>query len=125
MSRIEDVLFSRYPKIFADSSLRIMCGDGWFDLLDSLCRELQSATDENNAPQVVAVVVKEELGWLTFSCRGPNAAQRDMIGRAMDRSGHICEQCGQPGRRLKHHVLFTRCANHAPAGAQPATPSVQ
>lgn len=130
---LDDLLCQRYPLIFADRhrpvtescmALGFMCGDGWFGLLDDLCRDLQSATDDDNAPQVVAVVVKEELGWLKFACRGLNAAQRDIISRAMARSGRICEQCGQPGQLLKRGVLLTRCADHAPAGAQPVAASV-
>jgi len=127
---LDALLCERYPKIFADRhrpvtesrmGLGFMCGDGWFELIDGLCRELQSATDTEAAPQVVAVVVKEELGWLTFSCRNRNDAQHDMVDKAMTRSGSICEQCGRPGQRLTQgRMIMTRCPEHAPEGAQPA-----
>ena len=74
-SRLEDILCQRYPMIFAErqaskdaSSMawRIMCGDGWFDLVDTLCSSLQFQTDQCGAPQVVASQIKEKFGVLSF-----------------------------------------------------------
>jgi len=48
--QLDDLLCQRYPKIFAERrapkdtsgmAWGIMCGDGWFDLLDALCSTLQ------------------------------------------------------------------------------------
>lgn len=47
-----------------------------------------------------------------------------LIAKVLARSGSICEQCGQPGQRLKYGVLLTRCADHTPTGAQPVAASV-
>lgn len=40
---------------------RMMCGDGLFERDQRLCVQLQFATDCNDAPQVVAVQVKEKI----------------------------------------------------------------
>ena len=51
---LEEKLYEKYPKIFKqkDLSMRetamcwgISCGDGWYDLLDVLCQEIQSVID--------------------------------------------------------------------------------
>lgn len=53
---LDDLLCSRYPKIFArrqakDSTMHygFCCGDGWFNLIDGLCTSLQFMTDERGA----------------------------------------------------------------------------
>lgn len=123
----EDLLCQRYPAIFkhrnkatADATMpwRVMCGDGWFDLLDTLCSQLQFATDRNGAPQVVAVQVKEKFGTLSFYCMDASDAQRGMIAMAAAMSARLCERCGRAGKTLVDNCLWqTRCPDHAPEGA--------
>lgn len=125
---LEDLLCQRYPAIFAyrrkptaDAWMpwRIMCGDGWFELIDALCAQLQFATDRHGAPQVVAVQVKEKFGALSFYCHDASDAQRGMIAMAAAMSARLCERCGQPGKTLVHNLLWqTRCLVHAPEGAE-------
>ena len=79
---LDNLLCQRYPLIFADRSRSIKescmgwgfsCGDGWFDLIDSLCERLQFWTDHNHAPQIVAAL---------FIARGAWAGSlRERIGR--------------------------------------------
>ena len=123
---LEELLCTRYPLIFQNRSSAIStgsmgrgfsCGDGWFDLIDTLCDRLQSWTVHNNAPQVVASQVKEKWGQLGFYIRGANDEQRGMVLMAQALSGRICEVCGKPGRLLVHQAHMTRCQEHAPEGA--------
>ena len=125
---LDALLCSRYPLIFAGRNLPMeesamywgfACGDGWFDLVDTLCERLQFWTDHNKAPQVVAVQVKEKWGELCFYADGqPNEAQKGMIWMAEAMSARICELCGKPGQTLINgHFHLTRCAEHAPEGA--------
>lgn len=125
---LDALLCSRYPLIFAERTLPMKetamcwgfaCGDGWFDLIDTLCERLQFWTDHNKAPQVVAVQVKEKWGELRFYPRGlPTEAQWGMIWMAQAMSARICEECGRPGQALVNgHFHLTRCAEHAPEGA--------
>lgn len=116
-------LCQRYPRIFAlrpnstdvANLWGIMCGDGWFGVLDALCESLQFATDRNGAPQVVAVQVKEKFGTLSFYCHDASDAQRGMIAMAAGMSARLCEQCGKPGQVLVHNSIhLARCAEHAP-----------
>ena len=49
---LEKLLFERYPKMFDNHNSRepfpmfgVECGNGWFDLLDSLCSHIQAKID--------------------------------------------------------------------------------
>lgn len=124
---LDALLCERYPLIFAERNLSmkqtcmfwgIACGDGWFDLIDTLCERLQFWTDHNKAPQVVAVQVKEKWGELCFYPSHANEEQWGMIWMAEAMSARICDQCGKPGQTLVHGFWhLTRCADHAPEGA--------
>lgn len=122
---LDALLCKRYPLIFAERRRSIQhscmgwgfsCGDGWFSLIDMLCRALQFSTDRNQAPQVVATQVKEKWGALSFYAKGANEWQRGAIAMAEAMSGRICEECGQPGRLLvdQNGVFLARCSEHAP-----------
>lgn len=120
---LDDLLCQRYPRIFADRHRPVTessmawgfeVGDGWFDLIDALCEQLQFSTDYNKAPQLRAAQVKEKFGTLSFYWRGEaSQAQRGMIALAGTMSARICEKCGRPGRKLVHdHIHMTRCPDH-------------
>lgn len=121
---LEVLLCERYPLIFADRNKTIqqscmgwgfLCGDGWFDLIDTLCERLQFWTDRNGAPQIVAVQVKEKWGELCFHVRGGGEEQYGMITMAEALSARICEECGCPGQTLVSGTRhLTRCPEHAP-----------
>jgi hypothetical protein len=87
------------------------CGDGWFDLIDVLCLNLQHAT-KNGAPQVVAVQVKEKFGGLRFCAVGSNDEQAGMIQLAETMSARLCEVCGNRGRLVRNGSIKTRCPEH-------------
>ena len=96
--RLDDILCSRYPNIFAerhgDPVATSMCwgfevDDGWFTLLDVLCRELQRETDERGAPQVVATQVKQKAGSLRFHVTCASDRQQSMIDFAQALSPHL------------------------------------
>lgn len=100
---LQQQLYDRYPKIFAQRTLPITescmawgieAGDGWFMLLDALCRFLQYDTDHNGYPQVVATQVKEKFGGLSFYTEGADVRQDTAISFAEALSYRICEVCG-------------------------------
>ncbi|WP_321815136.1 MULTISPECIES: hypothetical protein [unclassified Paraburkholderia] len=87
------------------------CGDGWYDLIDVLCLNLQHAT-KNGAPQVVAVEVKEKLGGLRFCACGQNDEQAGMIQLAETMSARLCDVCGNRGKLVRNGWIKTRCPQH-------------
>lgn len=101
--KLQDKLYQKYPKIFADKDRSIKescmgwgieCNSGWYRILDILCGLLQWDTDENKYPQLVASQVKEKYGGLRFYTNGENNTQHGMIRFAEHLSEHTCEECG-------------------------------
>ena len=111
---LDQALCTKYPKIL--SSLRygsIECGDGWYDLIDTLCLLIQSYIDTHDQmPQVVALQVKEKFGGLRFYCDGGNEYINGMIRLAEELSYHICDECGNKGESNTDGWIATRCPNH-------------
>lgn len=111
---LQNKLIEKYPKIFKqkDSPMNqtcmywgLECGNGWYDLIDRLCFQLQFNTEHNNYPQVEATQVKEKFGTLRFYYQ-TNASEEDkyserncryiegLISFAEFYSEFICENCG-------------------------------
>ena len=102
-------LIKKYPKIFRQSKLPMtqtcMCwgietDEGWYDLLDSLCSQLQWDIDRNRYPQIEAVQVKEKFGTLRFYTSGKEGefdrlvksgeiSQKELIIQASSRQKYI------------------------------------
>lgn len=100
---------SRYPIAWG-----FMCHDGWFDLIDTLCAEIQAAVDAGRVKQPVVLQVKEKFGALRFYVAPSQEEVTSMIDRAEERSSVTCDMCGQPGvLRSTKHYLRTTCLAHA------------
>lgn len=96
-------LFERYPKIFnqKDQSIKrtamclgIDCDDGWYMLIDKLCKCIQFHVDKNSHPQLEAVQVKEKFGGLRFYTNNADEYLAGHIDFAESMSMEICEICG-------------------------------
>ena len=96
-------LLEKYPKIFRQHTLPMTetcmcwlfeCGDGWYNLIDTLCSLLQWDIDKNKHPQIEAIQVKEKYGTLRFYTNGNNERQYGYINFAEYLSAFICEECG-------------------------------
>jgi hypothetical protein len=112
---LEKVLCEKYPRIFKNKDASIMdscmawgfeCEDGWFDIIDILCHEIQTYVDwksrtfsdeEKESFQVVAQQVKEKFGTLRFYYYGGDEVIEGMVRMAESMSHRICEGCGCPG----------------------------
>lgn len=107
----EKSLQDKYPKIFGTSDpyqpytlYGIECGDGWYHLLDVLCRNIQGHLDfkmkgletgeEKEAMQLIAMQVKQKFGTLRFYHSGGDEYTAGLIQMAEAISGMICETCG-------------------------------
>lgn len=102
-TELQNKLFEKYPKIFAQKDLGpketlmcfgISCGDGWYWLIDNLCSHLQFHTDKNNRSQVEATQVKEKFGGLCFYTQNRDDYFAGCIRFAEHLSLSICESCG-------------------------------
>lgn len=77
------------------------CGDGWFELLLDLARQLEplakSAHDVCDGLPA-AVQVKEKFGTLRFYLSHGTDEMYALIRDAEERSARTCESCGKPGK---------------------------
>lgn len=119
---LQKKLVEKYPKIFSayggDPKVTCMawgieCGDGWYNIIDSLCscitgylgsanikynekNELVDRSQEDPAyvHHVTAEQVKEKYGTLRFYYNGGNETTEAMVSLAERLSGVTCEICG-------------------------------
>ena len=141
---LDTLLCDRYPKIFAErhSSKMETCmcwgfehGDGWFDIINALCANIQHYIDwshkdiefdikwnEENpddqrevrdpVPQVVAIQVKEKFGTLRFYYQGGDDYIDGMVRMAEAMTELTCEVCGKPGTQTDGGWIRTLCEEH-------------
>jgi hypothetical protein len=123
---LDDLLCKKYPKIFAERHLSEMqtCmywgfshADGWFNIIDQLCANIQNhidwkAKNGHVVPQVVAEQVKEKFGTLRFYYRGGDEVIDGMVRMAESMSGVTCEECGAPGVTGGQGWIKTLCETH-------------
>ena len=130
---LDEQLCAKYPKIFKDrhGDMRqtamcwgFECGDGWYNIIDRLCANIQHYTDWNNenhakgykqykeVPQVVAVQVKEKFGTLRFYYDGGDDTISGMVRMAESMSAVTCEECGAPGTTRGRGWIYTACDAH-------------
>lgn len=123
--QLDDLLCERYPVIFQNRYRDMQhtamcwgfdCGDGWFDLLDSLCKMITHHLTYNadkDTPPVIADQVKEKYGTLRFYAHGGDKTTDAYIEFAEYLSGLTCEVCGKPGKLNKDNTwLKTTCEEH-------------
>lgn len=100
---LDDLLCQRYPEIFCnryaspvESGMHwgFSCGDGWFELINSLCAAISAKVTAATSPPVVAREVKEKFGRLCFRFRGGNEEIRHLVSIAENLSEMTCELCG-------------------------------
>lgn len=130
---LDEQLCKKYPLIFknrhGDMKETLMCwgfecGDGWYQILDSLCGNIQHYIDWNNksavagykdfqpVEQVVAVQVKEKFGGLRFYYDGGDDHISGMVRMAESWAYHTCEECGSPGTMRTGGWIRTLCDTH-------------
>ena len=137
---LDKYLCEKYPLIFADrnKSMSESCmhwgldvGNGWFYIIDNLCKTVQSHIDSHNKcvdseydwavkigkiKQVVALQVKEKFSGLRFYYSGGDERIRGMFDLAESLSYDICEDCGilddTVGRNSKGWIVTT-CKKHS------------
>ena len=130
---LDEQLCAKYPKIFANRDADMQttamcwgfeCRDGWFNIIDQLCSNIQHHIDWNNknfekgytqykqVPQVVASQVKEKFGGLRFYYDGGDDYISGLASMAESMSVVTCEECGAPGHQRGRGWIYTACDTH-------------
>lgn len=127
-------LHKKYPSLFSlkDNQTEpigaygIECGDGWFDILSSLCfmiNQQERNIEGNNKYRISQnqepveyepfrfTQIKEKFGGLRIYYYGGNEYTRGLVGMAESWSFHICEKCGAKGSPDKKGWIMTLCEN--------------
>ena len=74
------------------------CGDGWYQLLFDLSRELSTYQAEHPELDFEVEQVKSKFGSLRFHLSGGDATTEKMIEAACQRASVTCELTGKPGQ---------------------------
>lgn len=130
---LDEALCKKYPKIFKmrNGSIQETCmswgfehGDGWYDLLDTACSNIQHHVDwkRKSEPfagmsdaefdeihQPVAAQVKEKFGGLRFYVDNCDDYVRGVVAMTESMSYRICEVCGNVGTRRGGGWIKTLC----------------
>jgi hypothetical protein len=123
---LEEQLIAKYKSFFRDArqnnpgtTPQTSCmfwgldvGDGWYNILDSACRLIESH-ELHNAPAeyqpASAAQVKEKFGGLRLYIRGGDEYVEGVIAMAELMSEKTCEICGAPGHIRGRGWLACRC----------------
>lgn len=101
------------------SEIGFECGDGWFELIKTLCEKLRSLNMPNF--QVTGVRQKSIRLWFIYVGvpRGQLERVNTLVKEAEGKSLEICEICGKPGKVTRNQripsigfVLCTDCSSY-------------
>lgn len=113
---LEHKLVTSFPTIFTNTReyngyqiWNVDCGDGWFNLLFTLCGQIQHYIDHAKIFSFRAVQVKEKFGGLRFYVVGADERIRGLIAMAEAMSYKICERCGNAGKPTSEGWVVTLC----------------
>lgn len=102
---LQNKLYEEFPAFFAEKDLPITnslmaygieCGDGWYELIRSLCKEIQEYS-ERTGKQVVATQVKEKFAGLRVYTNYHSDELRAILSKYEKQSFSVCEVTGEPG----------------------------
>jgi hypothetical protein len=89
-------LVNSYPKIFSEDFI-FECDDGWHEIINRLCKDIQKEINSSGCEQVVARQVKEKYASLRFYHGGGNQCIDKLIRETEEKSSQICEISGNKG----------------------------
>ena len=140
---LQEKLYEKYPSLFGQKDLPMtqtaMCwgidtGDGWYNIMDSLClcinahiknlehqKKYSSGVEtpeaentEDGLSEISFVQVKEKFGRLRVYTTYSDDTIEGMVDMASELSGRTCENCGNPGEIARYsgwyRPLCPKCA---------------
>jgi len=131
---LQQQLYDKYPELFSNKDKSIMescmawgieCGDGWYDILSSLCwkikqqednirsqteyKQQKDATYTSDYYPVKFDQIKEKFGGLRVYFTGGDSYVEGLVSMAESFSYKICEVCGERGKPNKGGWISTLC----------------
>ena len=147
-SELQNKLYEKYPQLFVNKDktpmqspmcFGIECGEGWYDILSSLCWMIKQHEDNKRWKQEwrdkknngldkdfgVALLgeeteyfpvkfdqIKEKYGGLRVYFSGGDKYIEGLVSMAEAMSYKICDVCGNKGEPNKEGWISTRCEAH-------------
>lgn len=114
-----DELRQRHPRLLGpigEPAVQpsILCGDGWFNLLDCLCGVVQAAADAKGYEDMRVEEIKSKYGSLRFDASGLSPAEDAQVALAEALSERTCEECGAPASEQdRNGWVSTLCVAHS------------
>jgi len=115
----EKKLVDKHPEILKNLKY-IDCSDGWYDILDVLCSNIQQHvkyisvgldTEEQESVQFTAEQIKEKFGGLRFYGYNSDNEIQAMISMAESLSVRTCEYCGDKATSVTKGWIKNLCDN--------------
>lgn len=93
-------LYKGFYKSYKDTAMcwGFECGDGWFELIKNLSKELYAYTEKTGAELPEVMQVKEKYGTLRYYIMFGTKEQYKIIDKWCDLSETTCEETGEPGK---------------------------
>ena len=95
-----DTLVNKYAMF---NTIEFYCGDGWFNLLDTMGYLIQAYKDKNPELKFEIDQVKEKFGELRVYFTGTDPYLEGVIDFATNMSSHVCELTGDVGFLYKRN----------------------
>lgn len=131
--KLQKNFYEKYPELFSNKDKTPMescmvwgieCGDGWYNILDSLCYMIKQHEEniqdrKNHYPDekveyfpVKFDQVKEKYGGLRVYFSGGDDYVEGLVSMAESISYKTCEVCGSPGKPNDGGWISTLCDAH-------------
>jgi hypothetical protein len=119
-TKFSNRMHKKFPYMFKGKYGGFCIGPGWYDLVETLCENIDSHTRHTNfktkvIDPIIVGQVKEKLGGLRFYYHGGDQYIAGLVRMAEEMSLYICEECGNRGkqRQLNGRLIKTACNQHA------------
>ena len=108
-------LMEKFPKLFVPRGhwgpAYPECGDGWFDILNTLCTCINHHASKKGLTVYIAQI-KEKFGGLRFYVDGADETVHMLISFAEGISFSTCEVCGDKGKERREGWIKVLCDKH-------------
>ena len=112
LDEFEKHLKENYPEMYENVYCGIYIDKGWFDLVDILSKKIYDAAKQSNVDYPRVAQIKEKFGGLRFYADNTDEYMNGLIDMAEKISIHVCEVCGNPGKRRDTSWVRTLCDDH-------------